>query len=196
MQPKPRVNEDGQKELAKIEKSFDSLGESIRDINPLECKAPEPEFDPLTKLSKKQMEMATAPYIKPLRSQARPVNEKQGMKVHFNEKHRPLYEKDWEWLKVTVDNYEMIGSDVEMWTAEWGCDPAYFWVIPTNKPVYLPRFVARRLKKCRYHEMHMEGDPQQGAKPSGGDQFSKSYGVMEVRKTKQRLDANLYGDSI
>lgn len=205
----PKVNYEGQKELAKVDEAFEKVTEAIASCDSLDPKVPVEQVDPYTKLSKRQMALADAQYVTPVKIVNRVEGGKHNAKNYFNEAHRPLYKKDWEWIKVVIENKESIGHPVEKWTAEWGCDPAMFWIIPTNRPVYIPRFVARSIKKCRYIQRTMESDetkmissdnsrdiPTEGAVSGPCLPGAEFYGTFKSAQYRQRLDANLYSEKL
>lgn len=144
--------------------------------------APKLETEPQTKLSSKEIEKSDAPYIKPVRS----INSKEP----FNEKYRDLHKQAWEYIKCIVENNEILGEAVECWTKRFPGDPAHFWKIPVNKPVYIPRLLAEQLSQCRYHRLSMEAS---NAQVTGSDQMGTYIGNMVVDHTKQRIDCRPVG---
>lgn len=178
---RPRVNSEAQKSLDTAQEQFNAFNNQVQSLNPFEVKAPVEEKERQTRLSNGELKKMDAPYIHWTKLVNRPNTTK--TPSYWDEKYRAMHDKDWEYIKVTVENNEIIGEDIEMWTAEYGCDPAHFWKIPTNKPVYVPRLVARKIASCRYHRLVMEDRPTQS---TGGMQF---YGAMAVSQTKQRLNA-------
>ena len=185
-----RVLEDAEKNFLKFQKE-------INEFNPLDHKAPLEEVDPYTKLSKREMALADAEYLTPIKEMARPRVAKYGDagQVHYNDKHDKLREQGWKYIKVVFENKEATGQRIEMWTGEWGCEPGYLWSIPVNKPVWAPLFLAKQVKGCKYHEISMrdpfEEDPRQASRPT---QTIELVQKMTVEKVKQRLDCNLYND--
>ena len=185
------------KVLEDAEKNFLNFQKEVASINPLDSNVPLEEKDPYTKLSKKEMQAADAPYITPVRELSRPNVAKYGEqgKFHYNSAHDKLREEGWRYIKVTVDNYEAVGQTIEMWTGEWGCEPGYLWHVPVNKPIRIPVFLAKQIKGCRYHEIVMrdpfESDPQAAARKVDTIELVNK---MTVTRKKQRLDCNLYND--
>lgn len=62
--------------------------------------------------------------------------------------------------------------------------PAEFWRVPTNKPVWGPRYLAEQIKGCVYHRLTMK---QNVITESSG--YGQMYGALAVDTTVQRLDA-------
>lgn len=183
--------------LADAEKNFLAFEKEIASFNPLDAKAPLEEKDPYTKLSKREMALADAPYITPVREQSRPNIAKYGEagKFHYNSDHDKLREEGWKYIKVTVENYEAIGQTIEMWTAEWGCEPGYLWHIPVNRPIWIPLFLAKRIKSCRYHEIVMKDPFEDGSHVAAKKvETMELVNKMTAVRTKQRLDCNIYND--
>lgn len=185
----PKVNSDGQKELDKAQEKFDQFNDQVAGFNPLDAKAPVAETEPQTKMSQREIRNAEVPYIKPIRSVARTnfKNDRIDSRSYFDEKHRPLHDRDWEYVKCIVENNEIKGEDVEVWTAKWGCDPAHFWKVPVNKPVMIPRLLAEQLASCKYHRLRTEDRPvEQG-------QLGTITGALVVDQTVHRIDARPVG---
>ena len=61
--------------------------------------------------------------------------------------------------------------------------PAEFWQVPTNKPVWGPRYLAEQIKRKFYHRLMMENKQTEA-----GDGMTY-YGQMAVDTTVQRMDA-------
>lgn len=156
----PKVNSDSQKELNKAQDKFDSFQEEMRKFNPLDVSAPVQEVEPQTRLSTREANKMDAAYLKPIRSISRTnfQNSKIDSRTFWDEKNRKARDEDWEYVKCIVENYEIIGEAVEVWTAKWGCDPAHFWRVPVNKPIMIPRHLAKQLSKCQYHRLVMDGN--------------------------------------
>ena len=179
----PKINSDSARELAKAEDQFQAFEKNIGDLTLDRMNAsPVPETEPQTKLSTKEVEKIDAPYIKPIRS----INSREP----FNEKYRDLHKKAWQYIKCIVENNEILGEAVEVWTKRFPGDPAHFWKVPVNKPVYLPRLLAEQLQQCRYHRMTMEASNGQVA---GSDGMGTYIGSMVVDHTKQRIDCRPVG---
>jgi len=154
----PRVNSDGQKELKRAQEKFDNFQEQLKDFDPLNASAPVQQQESQTALSTREAKKMDAQYIKPIRSISRNnfKTDKMDSRIYWDEKNRRLHDEDWEYVRCIVENYEIIGEQVEVWTAKWACDPAHFWKIPVNKPIMIPRLLAKQLAKCQYHRLVMD----------------------------------------
>lgn len=185
------------KVLDDAEKNFMQFQKEINSFNPLNKEVPVEEISPYTKLSRREMKLADAPYIEPVREMSRPNVMKYGDagKFHYNTAHDDLRHASWKYIKVTVDNYEAIGQTIEMWTGQWGCEPGYLWHVPVNKPIWIPLFLAKQIKGCRYHEIVMrdpfENDPSAASRKVDSIELVQK---MTVEMKKQRLDCNIYND--
>lgn len=173
---KPKVNSDSQKELDRVEKQFEQFNEQAQSMT-LEAmnKAPLKDIEQQTKLSNREMNRDDAPYIKPVRSLSGTDK--------FNEKYRKDWEHAWEYVKCVVENLEIIGERVQKWTKKFAGDPAHFWEIPVNKPIYLPRFVAEELSKCWYHRLKMD---ESMTSPNGNG--ITHYGAIVAEQRVHRLN--------
>jgi hypothetical protein len=180
---KPKVNSESQKELDRAEKQFEAFDAQVKEMTLDRMNtAPDKEREPQTKLSSGEVKRMDAPYIKPVRSIS--------SREQFNEKYRADHTRAWEYIKCIVENNEIIGEDVECWTKKFAGDPAHFWKIPVNKPVYIPRLLAKQISDCKYHRLRME-DTQM----SGADHAGTYVGTMVVDQVKHRLDCREAGNS-
>lgn len=186
----PKVNSEGQKEIKRAQEKFDNFQDQMKDFNPLNVSAPVEERDPQTKLSTRQATQMDAPYIKPIRSINRTnfKNDKVDSRTFWDESHRKLHDEDWEYVRCIVENYEIIGEAVEVWTSKWGCDPAHFWRVPVNKPIMIPRHLAKQLAKCQYHRLVMDNTTTIEQSHIGS-----ITGAVVVDSVKSRIDARPVG---
>jgi hypothetical protein len=175
---KPKVNSAGQRELDKVGAQFDAFEKNVKDLgaNRMEGVKRE-ESEPQTKLSQKEIGNSRDIYLKPKKTAH--------SKEVFNEKFRKDYEFQKEYVQLIAENYELIGSMIEMWTKPFPGMPAEFWEVPVNTPVWAPRYVAENLRKCNYHVFSM----QENVGVTGSDQMGTYTGKMVVDTVKQRLDA-------
>lgn len=68
------------------------------------------------------------------------------------EKLKADHKRDWEYVKGMYENYVNIGEHVAFWFCKYPGDPDCLWEIPANKPVYIPRMIARHLEEAqKYH---------------------------------------------
>jgi len=182
---KPKVNSESQKRLDEAVEKVDALQTSLREFNPFEGLKDADPVEPQTKISNREANRATAIEIKPVRTMRRPVGGKDGAKVYFDrQKHGEQYDKDHQIVTCIVENHEIIGEEVELWTAKWGCDPAEFWRVPVNKPVRMPRYLAEQLANCSYHRLKME---------DGADKVNYVGKGPVVDQVVRRIDARPVG---
>lgn len=178
----PKVNSSAQKELEKSEAQLNAFEDQIKNLTKDRLDAaPVQETEPQTKMSTREANKADAPYIKPVRS----INSKEP----FNEKYREQHTKSWEYVRCIVEN-EIVGEQVEVWTRRYAGDPAHFWKVPVNKPIYIPRLLAEQLAQCKYHRLMMETNSTQ---VTGSDQMGTYVGAMVVDHTKHRIDCRPVG---
>lgn len=137
--------------------------------------APKEEVEPQTKLSQSELAKKQDIYLKPKRTI--------GCKEKFNERYRADYEFAKEYVQFIAENKEIIGEDIDLWTRPFPGVAAEEWIVPTNKPVWGPRYLAEQITKCKYHRLTMKDQTY------SGDHNGKYYGVMAVETTINRLDA-------
>lgn len=173
---KPEVSSGlAQRELDKAEKQFIEFNESVQAMTLDRMnQAPKEETEQQTKLSNKELQKKDGIWLKPVRTLA--------SKEKFNEKFRKDYEHKKEYVKFVVENKEIIGENVTPWTKAFPGQDAEFWDIPTNKPVWGPRYLAEQLSRCKYHRLTMED------RVTNADGMGSYYGQMAVDKTVSRID--------
>jgi hypothetical protein len=170
---KPKVQE---KELDKMQRQFDEFENQVKELTQDRMnEAPTLEVEPQTKLSSREIEKSKQIWLKPERIQ--PDRQK------FNEKFREDWNFQKEYVQFVAEHKELIGETIEMWTHPFGGVGAEFWKVPTNKPVWGPRYLAEQIRKCNYHRLRMD----QGVTNSDG--MGTYYGTMVVDNTIQRLTA-------
>lgn len=174
----PKVNSEGKKELEKAKEQIDAFEQSVKDLtlDRMNANAKPAESEPQTEISQKQLERTKDIYLKPERSLS--------TRNKFNEAYRKDYEFAKQYVQFIAEHKEIIGDAIEMWTLPFAGMPAEFWRVPTNKPVWGPRYLAEQIKKCSYHRLKTED------KIIGHNQFGGDYGTLVVDTTVQRLDAN------
>lgn len=174
---KPKnVNSLAEKELDKAEKQFEAFDQDIKKMTMDRMNAaPQKEEEPQTKLSQKEIEKSKDIYLKPARTI--------GCKDRFNENYREPYEHDKQYVQFIAENKEIIGETIDIWTRPYAGLPAEYWNVPTNKPVWGPRYLAEQIASRRYHRLVMQDNV------IGGDSRAQFYGSMAVDSTIQRLDA-------
>ncbi len=175
----PKVNSESQRQLDKASEHLDTFTVKVTDL--VEKRM---NFDPSrsanaapqTNLSQNEIQKSKDIYLKPARAI--------GSKEKFNDKFRSSYDFDKEYVQFIAENKELIGSDIEIWTKPYPGMPAEYWIIPANKPVYGPRYLAEQLKRKFYHRLKSDEKRVTGDNAYGGD-----MGMIVVDTTVQRLDA-------
>lgn len=174
---KPQVNSYAQKELDKAEQKFEQFNEECKNLTlDRMAAAPKEEAEPQTKLSQKEVAASKEIYLKPDRSI--------GSKEPFNEKFRDDYNFAKEYVCFVAENNEILGEAIELWTKRFPGQPAEFWKVPVNKPVWGPRYLAERLAECTYHRLVMQDNTA-----ISQDGMGTYTGAIVVDSTKHRLNA-------
>lgn len=183
MADKPKVDSKGQQELQNAADSIQSFETQLKSFHSdVAAMAPAIEdFEPQTKLSMREMASIGPEIMKPARSI--------GAKERFNETFRGEWEEKKKYVKCIVENYEIQGEMVELWTKGFPGVPCEFWQLPTNKPIAVPKYVAERVAGCKYHVLQMEDSVTQHT------QNGKMYGTLVARNSRQRLDARPCGNA-
>lgn len=166
-----------EKELDKVESQFKEFDQQVKDLTQDRMNmAPKEDVEPQTKISQVDKDKMKQVYLKPSRTI--------GSKEKFNEKFRDLYNFDKEYVYFTAENKEIIGETIDLWSKPYPGCPAEYWNIPTNKPIWAPRYIAERIKGCKYHRLTMQQNIG-----TGSDGMGQYYGALAVDTTVQRLDA-------
>lgn len=174
-----------ERELDKAEKQFDDFDKNIKEMTLDRMnEASTKETEQQTKIAQSDRDKMKDVYLKPKRSLPPGVNPKTGEKEKFNEKFRSDYEFAKEYVQFVAENKEIIGEAIETWTKPFPGMNCEFWEVPTNKPVWGPRYLAERISGCKYHRFQMQDNLTNSS--DGRAQF---YGTMAVDTTIQRLDA-------
>lgn len=177
MTAKPKVsNSLAERELDKAEDQFKVFDENVRSLTLDRMnQAPKQEVEPQTKIAQSELDKKKDIYLKPERSIS--------SREKFNEDYRNEYNFAKEYVQFIAENKEIIGEAIEMWTKPFAGLPVEFWKIPTNKPVWAPRYVAEQIKNAKYHRLRMDNTIV------GTDGYGQWHGAMAVDSTVQRLDA-------
>lgn len=169
----PVMNE----ELKKIDEQFQAHDENVKSLTMDRMNmVPKPEAEPQKQFSQRDLEKSTDIYLKPKRRIA--------SREKFNEKFRKAYTFDSEYVHFQAQNNEIVGEAIEMWTKPYPGVPAEEWVVPVNKPVWGPRYLAEQIKRKCYHRLKTED-----SKIVGSDNMGQYHGQMVVDTTVSRLDA-------
>ena len=168
-----------EKELDKAQESFKAFDQSIKDMTLDRMNAaPKEEVEQQTKLSSREIANSKDIYLKPKRTFACPS------KKPIEEKRRAEWEFAKELVCFIAENREIIGETIDLWTKPpFIGAPCEEWEVPTNKPVWGPRYLAEQIKKCSYHRFVMQ---DKIIETTG---VGSMYGSMAVDNTVQRLDA-------
>jgi hypothetical protein len=164
------------KEIQKLSDQFDAHEEQVKNLINDRSEAKKEDVEPQTKLSQKEIEKSNDIYLKPERSIS--ASDK------FNEKFREDYNFAKEYVQFIAEHREIIGETIEAWTRPFGGMPAEFWKVPTNRPVWGPRYLAERIRKCTYHRLTMKQDVM--TERSG---YGTMYGQMVADTIVERLSA-------
>lgn len=77
---------------------------------------------------------------------------------------------DWEYVRGIYENFVVAGEGVEFWLCKYAGDKDCLWLIPANKPVYIPRMVAKHLEEVqKYHKFKYHVDNVSMGQASSGD---------------------------
>lgn len=173
----PLHTSEAQKELDKCEKQFEEFDEQIKSLTLDRMnEAPKKELEPQTKLSSKEIENSQDIYLKPFRTIS--------SREKFNEKFRDDYNFAKEYVRFIAENKEIKGETIDVWTKKFPGQPAEEWLVPVNKPVWGPRYLAEQIRACSYHTFVMDN-----SKPSAQHQFGTDTGQMIVDNVVPRLTA-------
>jgi hypothetical protein len=173
MVEKPKIQN---KEMEKLEKQFDAFSENVEQMTLDRMNAaPKLETEPQTKLSQQDIAKSSDLYLKPNRTIS--------SREKFNEKFRDEYNFKKEYVLFIAENKEVIGEAIEIWTKDFPGVPCEFWKVPTNKPVWGPRYLAENISKRQYHRLIMQ---QNIVEQTGMGHF---YGQLAVDTIVPRLDA-------
>lgn len=166
-----------EKELDKLDDQFKEFDKQVKEMTLDNLNmAPKLDQEPQTKLAQKDIEKSKEIYLKPIKQI--------GAREKFNESYRKEYEFATEYVHFIAENKEIIGEEIDLWTKPFAGMPAQEWKVPVNKPVWGPRHLAEKLKRCRYHRLIMQQNTI-----TGSDNMGQYYGTMTVDNTIQRLDA-------
>lgn len=177
MANKPKVNSAAERELDKAEKHLDAFENQVKDLTQDNLNmAPKFEQEQQTKLSSKEIEKNNQTYLKPKVSL--------GCRAKFNEDYRSQYNYDKEYVNFIAENKEIIGESIDLWTKPYAGVPYEEWVVPVNKPVWGPRYLAEQIKRCTYHKLVMED------RVTETNSTTSMYGQMVAKNTVNRLDAH------
>jgi len=177
MSAKPKnLNSASEKELDKAQEQFDQFDKEIKEMTLDRMNmAPKQEVEPQTKMSQNEIANTKDIYLKPLKVIS--------CKEKFNEKFRDDYNFQKEYVNFIAEHKELIGESIPIWTRPFPGMPAEEWEVPTNTPVWGPRYLAEQIKRKFYHRLIMKETPRQ---QTGAGIL---YGNMAADSIIPRLDA-------
>lgn len=186
-----KQNISSKEQLQEAEKQFDKFSATIADLTKDRLDAtPLEQVEPQTKLSTQEMKKSTDHYLKPIKAFPPGQHPKTGKYETFNEKFRSQWEFDKQYVRFVAENHEIIGETIDLWTKPYPGVNMEEWLVPTNKPVWGPRYLAEQIKRRRYHRLVMQDSHRTG------NDFAGTYvGAMVADITKQRLDAHSAPDT-
>jgi hypothetical protein len=181
---RPKLNSSSEQQLKDAKDQFDSFDDQVKSMTLDNMnQAPKLETEQQTKLSQKELERSKDIYLKPEKSLGPGVNSKTGDREMFNEKFREEYNFAKEYVQFIAENNEIIGETIEIWTKPYPGTNLEFWKVPTNKPIWGPRYLAEQIKKRTYHRLVMDN------RTAGYGEHGEFFGTMVAKNTIQRLDA-------
>lgn len=174
---KPKVSSAAQKQLDQAEEQFKEFDKDIKSMTQDRMNAaPAQEEEKQTKLSQKDLKNAKDIYLKP----AKNFN----CIKKFNEIYREQYNFSKEYVCFIAENKEIMGEDIDLWTKPFSGVPYENWIVPCNKAVWGPRYLAEQIQRKSYNRLKMNENVQVS---------NSAYGVMTgqlaVDTKIQRLDA-------
>lgn len=174
---KTKSNSLAESELDKAKEQFDTFDDNVKQMTmDRMSNAPKEEVEPQTKISSRELAKKPDIYLKPKRT----IDDRQ----KFNENFREEWNFQKEYVHFIAEHKELIGETIEMWTHPFGGVGAEYWEVPTNKPVWGPRYLAEQIKRKCYHRLTMQQN-----NITGSDGMGQYYGTLAVDTTVQRLDA-------
>jgi len=173
---KPKVSSASQKQLDKAETEFKDFDSQIKEMTHDRMNAaPAAESEPQTKLSNTDLRNAKDIYLKPHKT----INSRE----KFNEKFRDAYNFSKEYVQFIAEHKEIQGDDIDMWTKPFAGMPAEEWIVPVNKIVWGPRYLAEQIARKSYNRLKMNSVATE----------SNAYGVitgqLAIDTKVKRLDA-------
>jgi hypothetical protein len=170
---RPRVNNEGQKELDKVESQIDKFSDSVSLASERNQNLPFKETEPQTKLSQAEINASSNIYLKPKR--IFPSREK------FNEKFRDEFNRQSQYVEFIAENHEVKGESIDLCIKKFPGMPVEEWIVPVNKNVSAPLYVKERIQQCGY-TVFTTVDRSTGSE--GGIVY---YGQMVSEEVKSRL---------
>jgi len=169
-----------EQEIEKLKEQFDDYEGQIKSLTLDNLNtAPLPDSMPLMETNQiAQSDLTTMPenYLKPNRSIS--------CVMPFNEKFRSQWDFAKEYVQFMFDNTELSGETTSIWTKPFTGIPAQEWLVPCNKPIWGPRYLAEQVTRKNYHILEMQEN-----KTIGSDFAGQYQGRIVAKRTIQRLKA-------
>lgn len=130
------------------EKQLSKLDVDTIDKMAPEAEIPEPEIS-----IKERARMENCQYIEPKRKL-------KGFGI-LPEKLKKEHAHAWEYVRGMFENYIVGSESLTFWLSLYPGDPDCLWEIPPNRPVYIPRHVAKHLEEVmKYHKFDYVQKPE------------------------------------
>ena len=181
MTEKPKTYySESEKQIDKAKKKFDEFDKEVQQLSSNEISQPAQvkDVEPQTKMSSNEIASSKDTYLKPHKVLSVSQKEK------FNENFRDDYNFQKEYVQFIAEHTELIGEMIEVWTKPFPGVSAEFWQVPTNKPVWGPRYLAEQIKKKSYRRLSMKESFTEDNHVGSG-----MYGKIVHETTVQRLNA-------
>jgi len=174
--PTPK-NSLAEKELDKAQAQFEAFDQNVKSMT-LDHLNQLPKEDAEAKHGLTQNQVADAKdiYIQPFKTIA--------CRDKFNENYRDDWNYAKEYVYITAQNNMILNEFLQFWTKPFAGVPFEEWKVPVNKPIWVRRHVAERIKGCVHHELHMDQSQKMET-----NEYGDMVGQMVAKKAVQRLDA-------
>lgn len=182
--PKQTTASVAEQQLNAAAASFDNFQQSISDLTHDRLNETKREETEGPRVSQREIQKAPEVHLRPKR-EIYAMNPKTGEGQKFNEKFRADYEHAKQEVNFMAENKEIGGEDITIWTRPFGGMPAEEWIVPVNKPVWGPRYLAEQIKRKYYHRLVMKESVI-----TGSDHRGQYFGSLAADTTIQRLDCH------
>jgi len=153
------------KNVLNMQKDMNSL-----DVDAINEIAPDVEVAPIEMSMKEKARLENIPYIEPKKSL-------KGFGT-LPEKLKKEHKYMWEYVKGIYENYIVNGEPITFWLSLYPGDPDLLWEIPPNRPVYVPRHVAKHLEEVmKYHTFSYVEKPQDKWRPGDNMEYFAPTGT-------------------
>jgi len=177
MTERPKISSFADKELEKVEKQFEQQEEQIKQVMENRTFAPPPSEEMQTKMSSREIQNSKEIHLRPISTI--------GSKEKFNERFREAWNFSKEYVNFIAENKELIGESITLWTKPYPGIPAEEWVVPVNKPIWGPRYLAEQIKRKYYNRLVMKESQR-----TSEDAFGQYQGALIADEQIQRLDCH------